>query len=139
MSRSEQSTLYKRGRHNRLRAAYEGFLLAKEAERCTLKTLGQYQYSVGGFVLFLERLKLHEPRQITRQHIHRYKLALRDRGLKHSTQKAHANDIRKWLHWLALQNVQSAVDLLGVAAELDECCDPLGISESLGHPQFAST
>ena len=86
--------------HTPLAAAYMSFLLAKEAQRCTEKTLEHYQYTVGGFVAWLGAQAVPSVTAITPTHIRTYIVALQRRGVKDTTQHAHARGIKCWLRWL---------------------------------------
>lgn len=85
---------------NTLQAAMAAFMLSREAMRCTPKTLEHYTYTVGGFVGYLGTLDVHDPSEITPPHIRAYLVELQRRGLKDTTQHAHARGIRTWLRWL---------------------------------------
>jgi len=76
------------------------FLLDREASRCTSKTLQRYRYTVGGFIEFLKSQGLKEMSRIDPQHIRLYLVSLQKRGLKDTTQHAHARGMRAWLNWL---------------------------------------
>ena len=83
-----------------LDVAFQAFLLDKEAARCTAKTLEHYRYTVGGFLEFLKANKAHDVDEITPHHIRAYLVSLQRRGLKDTTQHAHARGMRAWLNWL---------------------------------------
>ncbi len=88
---------------SKLDLAVRTFLLAKEAERCTAKTLAHYRYGLSGFVAFLQRQHVSEVSGITPTHIRTYLLALQRRGLKDTTQHAQARAIKAWLNWLVCE------------------------------------
>jgi site-specific recombinase XerD len=79
---------------------YQAFLLDREAARCTAKTLAHYSYTLGSFVSWLQERGLESPQQITPHHIRGYLVGLQRRGLKDTTQHAHARGIKTWLRWL---------------------------------------
>jgi site-specific recombinase XerD len=79
---------------------YESFLLDREAPRCTPKTLTHYTYTLGTFVGWLQRCGVNSPEEITAHHIRAYLVELQRRGLKDTTQHAHARGIKTWLRWL---------------------------------------
>jgi len=83
-----------------LDVAFRAFLLSRRAARCTPKTLEHYQYTVGGFVQWLGELDVATVQEITASHIRTYLVSLQDRGLKDTTQHAHARGIKAWLNWL---------------------------------------
>jgi len=83
-----------------LDAARRAFLLAKRAARCTRKTLEHYDYTVGSFVAWLEGEGVTAIGQITAHQIRSYLVGLQERGLKDTTQHAHAGGIKAWLNWL---------------------------------------
>ena len=56
----------------KLDAAVSRFLLAKEAERCTAKTLEHYRYGLSGFAAFLKGQGVPDVASITPQHIRAY-------------------------------------------------------------------
>jgi len=79
---------------------YEAFLLDREAARCTPKTLTHYAYTVGSFVGWLPQHDINCPSGITAHHIRAYLVDLQRRGLRDTTQHAHARGIKTWLRWL---------------------------------------
>ncbi|MCD6518340.1 MAG: tyrosine-type recombinase/integrase, partial [Anaerolineae bacterium] len=83
-----------------LEAAFQAFLLDREAARCTPKTLEHYQYTLGSFIAYLQGLGIQDVGEIAPQHIRAYLVNLQKRGLKDTTQHAHARGIRAWLNWL---------------------------------------
>jgi len=88
---------------SRLSASLDAFLLSREAMRCTAKTLEHYAYTVGGFVRFLWGQGVDEVPSITAHHIRAYLVSLQRRGLKDTTQHAHARGIKTWLRWLVAE------------------------------------
>ena len=79
---------------------YEAFLLDREAARCTPKTITHYTYTLGTFVGWLQEQGIKSPADITAHHIRAYLVELQRRGLKDTTQHAHARGIKTWLRWL---------------------------------------
>ena len=80
--------------------AFEGFMLSREAMRCTPKTLEHYEYTLGSFTTYLADQGVHDMADITAHHIRAYLVSLQRRGLKDTTQHIHARGIRAWLNWL---------------------------------------
>lgn len=93
-------TLHDQPRLTPLYVNYQAFLLDREAARCTPKTLAHYKYTLGSFVTWLQERALESPQQITSNHIRSYLVGLQRRGLKDTTQHAHARGIKTWLRWL---------------------------------------
>jgi site-specific recombinase XerD len=83
-----------------LQATLDAFLLSRQAMRCTPKTLTHYTYTVGGFVERLQGQGVRDPQSITPHHVRAYLVSLQRRGLKDTTQHAHARGIKTWLRWL---------------------------------------
>ncbi len=83
-----------------LSASLEAFLLSREAMRCTPKTLVHYRYTAGGFVSYLQAEGVRDVRGITPGHIRAYLVSLERRGVKDTTQHAHARGVKTWLTWL---------------------------------------
>jgi integrase/recombinase XerC len=83
-----------------LEAALSAFLLDREARRCTSKTLEHDAYTVGGFVRYLQAQGVPDPQAIEPHDIRAYLVSLQHRGLKDTTQHAHARGIKTWLRWL---------------------------------------
>jgi len=83
-----------------LQSALEAFLLSREAMRCSAKTLVHYRYTCGGFVAYLTEHGIDTPDAIAPGHVRGYLVSLQRRGLKDTTQHAHARGIRAWLRWL---------------------------------------
>jgi integrase/recombinase XerC/integrase/recombinase XerD len=83
-----------------LDAALSGYLLDRQAARCTAKTLEHYAYTVGGFVTWLQAQGCQTVTAITPSQIRGYLIGLQRRNLKDTTQHAHARGIRAWLNWL---------------------------------------
>jgi len=79
---------------------YEAFLLDREAARCTPKSLTHYTYTLGSFVGWLQQHDIYRPSDTTAHHIRAYLVDLQRRGLKGTTQHAHARGIKTWLRWL---------------------------------------
>ena len=78
----------------------DAFLLSREAMRCTLKTLEHYSYPLGSFLAYLQEQGVEDAGCITPQHVRAYLVSLQRRGLKDTTQHAHARGIRTRLRWL---------------------------------------
>lgn len=87
----------------KLDPAWREFLLVKEAQRCTPKTLGYYRYGLSGFIDSLKAQGVQTVRDITPHLIRAYLLSLARRGLKDTTQHAQARAIRAWLNWLVAE------------------------------------
>ena len=83
--------------------AFEGFMLSREAMRCTPKTLEHYQYTLGSFTDYLTDQGVDDVADITAHCIRAYLVGLQRRGLKDTTQHIHARGIRAWLNWLVLE------------------------------------
>ena len=91
-----------------LDVSLSAFLLDREAARCTAKTLEHYQYTCGGFVAFLEAAGIRDVQGITPHLIRSYLVSLQRRGLKDTTQHAHARGIKAWMNWLVGEGVLDA-------------------------------
>ena len=89
--------------HTGLDFALEGFMLSREAMRCTPKTLEHYQYTLGSFTKYLADQGVDDVAEITAHLIRAYLVGLQRRGLKDTTQHIHARGIRAWLNWLVLE------------------------------------
>ena len=83
--------------------ALEGFLLSREAMRCTPKTIEHYRYPLGSFTAYVTKQGIHGVADITPHDIRAYLVSLQRRGLKDTTQHIHARGIRAWLNWLVLE------------------------------------
>lgn len=81
-------------------AAYDAFMLSREAMRCTPKTMEHYRYTVGGFVAYLEAQGVRDVAGITPAHIRSHLVGMQRRGARDTTQHAHARGIKTWLRWL---------------------------------------
>jgi len=81
-------------------SSLDAFLLSREAMGCTPKTLEHYRYTAGGFVDWLGGQGVTDVRYISSTHIREYLVSLRRRGLKDTTQHAHARGIKTFLNWL---------------------------------------
>jgi len=86
-----------------LQAALDAFLLSREAMRCTPKTLIHYRYTCGNFASFLAEHGIDTPDAITPHDVRAYLVDLQRRGLKDTTQHAHARGIKTWLRWMELE------------------------------------
>jgi integrase/recombinase XerC/integrase/recombinase XerD len=78
----------------------QSFLLDREAARCTDKTISHYKYTLSSFVRWLEAKGVESPQEITAHHIREYLVSLQRRGLRDTSQHAHARGIKTWLRWL---------------------------------------
>ena len=92
-----------------LRASLAAFLLDRQAARCTPKTLEHYQYTCGSFVEWLSVQGVLGVGQITAHHIRAYLVRLQQRGLKDTTQHAHARGIKAWLNWLVSETGEQLI------------------------------
>ena len=79
------------------------FLLAQEAARHTPKTLEHYRYTIGGFIAWLKAQGISDVTAIAPYHVRTYLVAPQKRGLRGTTQHAHAHDLRAWRNWLAAE------------------------------------
>jgi len=86
-----------------LRACLQAFLLDREAARCSAKTIIHYEGTAGRFVDFLEARGVRAVGGILPQHIRAYLVGLQARGMKDTTQHAHARGIKAWLNWLVAE------------------------------------
>lgn len=98
-----------------LDAALSAFLLDREAARCTPKTLEHYTYTAGGFVSYLHAQGVQDVASIRAHHVRAYLIALQRRGLKDTTQHAHARGIRAWLNWLVREGDLAASPMARVS------------------------
>ncbi|MHB0858010.1 MAG: tyrosine-type recombinase/integrase [Anaerolineae bacterium] len=87
-------------RSSDLSDSLDGFLLSREALRVSTKTLEHYRYTAGGFVGWLAAHQVRDVRQITPTHIRSYLVDLQRRGVRDTTQHAHARGIKTFLRWL---------------------------------------
>ena len=116
----------------------EGFLLSREAMRCTPKTLEHYRYTLGGFTEHLAGDQVRDVRDITAHHIRSYLVSLQRRGLKDTTQHIHARGIRAWLNWLVMEEELAVSPMRKVAMprlekRLPAPFSPEEIQTLLGH------
>lgn len=95
-----------------LYSLFQGFLLDRQASHCTAKTLEHYRYTVGGFVAWLKGEGVTSVGTITPHHVRTYLVSLQRRGLKDTTQHAHARGIKTWPNWLAREGDWDASPLL---------------------------
>ncbi|NLG49658.1 MAG: tyrosine-type recombinase/integrase [Chloroflexi bacterium] len=86
-----------------LEACFSAFLLDREAARCSPKTLEHYRYTLGSFIAFLKARKVANISEIIPQDVRAYLVSLQRRGLKDTTQHAHARGIRAWFNWLVAE------------------------------------
>jgi integrase/recombinase XerC len=99
-----------------LESSLEEFLLSREAERCTPKTMTHYRYTVGHFLEWLTTTQhVTTLADIRPTHIRAYLVDLQRRGLKDTTQHAHARGIRCWLNWLVEEGELEASPMRRVA------------------------
>jgi site-specific recombinase XerD len=83
-----------------LHAALDAFLLSRQAMRCTAKTMEHYEYTLGAFIGYLDGAGVEYVGDVTAGHIRAYLVGLQKRGLRDTTQHAHARGIKTWLRWL---------------------------------------
>ena len=83
-----------------LYAAYQAFILSRQAMRCTEKTIEHYRYGAGGFVSWLHQQGVRRVDEITAHHFRAYLVDLQSQGLKDTTQHAQARAIKTFLRWL---------------------------------------
>jgi integrase/recombinase XerC len=110
----------------------ERFLLDREAGRCAPKTLAHYRYTVSGFVARLREQDVKCPTDITPCHIRAHLVGLQRRGLKDTTQHAHARAIKTWLNWLSQGEVLEVSPMRKVSMpKLDRRIQPRFTSEEV--------
>ncbi len=119
-----------------LGVALQGFLLDREAARCSPKTLEHYQYTLGGFVAFLKTRNVSDLSEIIPQDIRAYLISLQNRNLKDTTQHAHARAIRAWLNWLVAEgdldeNPMSRVAMPGLEKRIPAPFSPFDVATLL--------
>lgn len=83
-----------------IRDAFLDFRLSREVKNCSSNTLTYYDDSTGKFGDWLEAQGVAEPADITPRLVRQYLAGLKARGLKDSSQHAHARAIRAWLNFL---------------------------------------
>ncbi|HHX43146.1 MAG TPA: tyrosine-type recombinase/integrase [Chloroflexi bacterium] len=98
-----------------LDAALQGFLLDRQAARCAHKTLTHYKYTAGGFVAWLKEQGIRDVAHIKAGHVRAYLVGLQKRGVKDTTQHAHARGIKAWLNWLVREGDLSESPMRRVA------------------------
>jgi site-specific recombinase XerD len=81
----------------------QSFLLDREGARCSPATLVHYRYTVGSFVGWLREHSVNSPQDIRPDHIRAYLVDLQRRGLKDTSQHAHARGIKTFLRWLVAE------------------------------------
>ena len=79
-----------------LHVDYQGFILDREAARCTPTTIAFYTYTVGSFVACLQEQGIKSPSQITAHHIRAYLVSLQRRGFVHFLLASLDNVARFW-------------------------------------------
>lgn len=87
-------------RPSRLQESVAQFILDRRASRCTPATIRHYEYTLGAFTSWLADHGVSDVTGILPAHIRAYLVGLQERGLKDTTQHAHARGIRAWLRWL---------------------------------------
>ena len=87
----------------RLSQASDLFLLDREAQGCTTKTLATYRYTLPHFLNYLFQQGLKDPQEVTPTHLRNFLLSLRDRGLKDTTQHSHARTIKTFFNFLVAE------------------------------------
>jgi integrase/recombinase XerD len=93
-------TLQPQPASDRLQAAFDAFMLSREAMRCTPATMAHYLYTLRHFVASLQAQDVHDPAGITSHLIRSYLVDLQRRGLKDTTQHANARAIKTWCRWM---------------------------------------
>ncbi|MCA0754484.1 tyrosine recombinase XerD [Paenibacillus sp. N4] len=77
----------------------------REEKRLSANTLLSYQRDLDRFLAFTQELHLGHPSEITRHHLARYMLCLKEEGKKAATVARHVVSIRAFFHYLALTAV----------------------------------
>jgi site-specific recombinase XerC len=101
--------------HTGLDFAFEGFMLSREAMRCTPKTLEHYDETLGSFTEYLGQQDIHDVADITPHQVRAHLLGLQRRGLKDTTQHIHVRGIRAWLNWLVDEGQLQSIPIKRVA------------------------
>jgi len=79
---------------------FQMFLLDRESENCTPKTLDYYRYTVGCFVAWLLGLKITSMEMLTVAQLRLYRQHLQDKGLKDTSQANYIRAAKVFLNWL---------------------------------------
>lgn len=98
-----------------LGAAVDGFLVDREAMRCTAKTLGMYRYTLGHFLAFLRGRAIAAPAAISAMEIRAFLVDLGRRGYADTTVHQHARAVKTWCRWLAAEGIVEASPFARVA------------------------
>lgn len=83
-----------------IRDAFLDFQTSREVKNCSPKTLTYYDDTAGRFADCLEAEGVTDPAAITSRLVRQYLASVKARGLKDSSQHAHARGIRAWLNFL---------------------------------------
>ncbi|MGB6837500.1 MAG: tyrosine-type recombinase/integrase [Dehalococcoidia bacterium] len=84
----------------------QGFLLSCEAEGKSEATITCYKDFIQRFISTARRLNIpQDPRRITRDHVRRYMVQLRQEGLSPSTTKDYLVALRLWFSWLMAEGI----------------------------------
>lgn len=83
-----------------LRLALETFLTAKQAARCTPRTLQHYRWTLDRFCVWLEAAGIVAPDHITAHHWRAYLVHLDEQGLSANSVRDAARITKTWLRWL---------------------------------------
>jgi len=91
-----------------IREAFQEFILAKQGENLSPRSITFYKYTIGGFLDFLESESIKYPGEIKASHVSAYLVAVRARGVKDATIHAHARSARVFINWLAESGIVAA-------------------------------
>ena len=90
---------------DRLALAVEIFLTAKEAARCSARTLVAYRFALRRFSAWLRAQAVTDPATITPQHVRAYYAELGKSGLAAGSVHDYARPVRTWLRFLFAEGV----------------------------------
>jgi site-specific recombinase XerD len=91
-----------------LSGAYDGFMIDREAMRCTAKTLAFYKYALGDFLTYLRSQSIVAPGSMTAGHIRAFFVDLDRHGYKDTTVHVHARAVKTFCRWTTAEGLVPA-------------------------------
>jgi integrase/recombinase XerC len=82
----------------------QGFLLSCRVDGLSPRTLDDYEYKIGAFVVFCSGLGVDDPRRVTASEVRQFLLKLQDKGAPASV-AGYYKSVKRFFNWLVEENI----------------------------------
>lgn len=91
------------GRNNLVRHL-QGFLLSSRVDGLSPRTLADYEYKIGAFVVFCSGLGINDPDQVTASEVRQFLLKLQEKGAPASV-SGYYKSVKRFFNWMVEEKV----------------------------------